>query len=388
MRLVALLLALAWTGIAAADQNSAFQDGMNLGGSLNQGAFSGITSGAAQDKIPAYGTAPGETQYYQGGQGSLSGPGVAKMQNCATSAPDSDPIKRQECEAINFLARNPQIRPQFNLSKTDPMFTNAKNISDNAESFFQSSGMGGTGSSTQCVTTTQTTPGQYTTETCSTIREIGEEQCTMGRVVNVDTDANFQCEQTVKSYEQLTCQKKLNVTVTQIPSCSYGSVIAYSTTDGRDGPYGLDVVQVLGICEFTSNNTLRFRSYAHGGSGACTTFDFYLPATGVSSKTLLGTQQPHWLGYCNTVTAYSLPSPGCNGNNCSYSFLFEWPTRKSCELVETCGFVLGTGWTCTQEYQCTVPSWTVNISVNRPHLDTSVSSSWDNRCSTLEARSQ
>lgn len=216
-----VILMLLWAGAALADQTGAFQDGKGLGSSVNQSAFSGINSGAASDKIPGYGTNPSETQFFQGGQGQLSGPGVAKMQNCATATPDPDPIKRQECEAVNFLARNPQIRPQFNITKSDPMFVKARDIGRNAENIFQSLGInGGTGSSTQCTTKTETTPAQYTTETCSSIKEVGEQQCTMGRVINIDTDANFQCEQTVNGYENLSCTKELIVTSTTKYTCA------------------------------------------------------------------------------------------------------------------------------------------------------------------------
>lgn len=211
MRAVAILM-LFWAGATLADQNGAFQDGKSLGSSVNQGAFSGINSGAASDKIPGYGTNPSETQFFQGGQGQLSGPGISKMQNCATATPDSDPIERQECEAVNFLARNPQIRPQFNITQNDPMILAAKHARNNAESFFQSLGMG-SGSRTQCVTRTETAPAQYMTETCSSIKEVGEQQCTVGRVIDIDTDANFQCEQTINAYESLKCRRGSSVTV-------------------------------------------------------------------------------------------------------------------------------------------------------------------------------
>lgn len=227
---VILLVLLATTGIALADQNSAFQDAKDWAGSTPQSTFSAINSGNMQDKIPGYGTNPAEAQYFQGGQGQLSGPGVGKMQTCATATPDPDPIKRQECEAVNFLARNPQIRPQFNISKNDPMFTKAKNIGNNAESIFQSLGMnGGTGTSTQCTTKTETTPAQYTTETCSSLKEVGQQQCTMGRVINIDADANFQCEQTVNAYETLKCRRSSSVTCTGGgDGCDQGGIVPNS----------------------------------------------------------------------------------------------------------------------------------------------------------------
>jgi hypothetical protein len=208
---VAVLLGLMVGGVAA-NPNDAFQAGKTLGAGAGQRAASQISTGSAADKVPAYGTNPAEAAYFQGGKGDLTGHGITKMQSCATATPDSDPIKRQECEAVNFLARNPNVRPQFDLSN-NPMFDRAKNIRNNAENIFASLGVGGTGSSTQCVPRTITTPAQYSTDTCSSIREVGEQQCTMGRVINIDTDANFQCEQTINAYESLKCRRGSSVTV-------------------------------------------------------------------------------------------------------------------------------------------------------------------------------
>lgn len=105
--------------------------------------FQELGSGAAADKVPAYGASPTEAQLYQGGQGQLTGPGIGKVQNCGSYTPGTNTIANQECEAINFLARNPQIRPQFNITQNDPMVIGAKNARDNAESFFQSIGLDG-----------------------------------------------------------------------------------------------------------------------------------------------------------------------------------------------------------------------------------------------------
>ncbi|MEO1767667.1 hypothetical protein [Thiobacter aerophilum] len=206
MRAVAILM-LFWAGAAIADQTSIFNDAKGFAAGKTVSSYGNINSGAVQDKIPGYGTNPPEAGYFAGGQGQTASFGVTKMQTCATATPDPDPIKRQECEAVNFLARNPQIRPQFNITKHDPMFARARAINQNAEAAAQQFGVNVGGSSTQCTTRTETTPAQYTTETCSSIKEIGEQQCTMGRVITIDTDANFQCEQTQKSYSTQQCSK-------------------------------------------------------------------------------------------------------------------------------------------------------------------------------------
>jgi hypothetical protein len=94
------------------------------------------------------------------------------------------------------------------------MVIGARTARNSAESVFQSSGIsGGMGSNSQCVTRTETTPAQTTTETCSSIRELTTEQCTMGRIINIDSDANFQCDQTINAYETLKCRRGNSVTV-------------------------------------------------------------------------------------------------------------------------------------------------------------------------------
>ncbi len=133
--IISLLLV---TGAASADQTAVFNEAKSFGQSQTQGVYNATKSGVSAGTIPGYGTTPAETQYYQGGQGTLSTPGVAKVQNCAAYSAGSDKIANQECEAVNFLAKNPQIRPQFNIDKNDPMFSTAKAIGNNAESIFES----------------------------------------------------------------------------------------------------------------------------------------------------------------------------------------------------------------------------------------------------------
>jgi len=201
--LLASQLALAQTG----GSQSAFEAGKLLGQGKNQGAFSGITGGSAQDRIPRYGMSTPEASYFAGGKGETAGPGVGKMQSCASYIPGTDKVANQECEAVNLLARNPNVRPRFNIGQNDPMVQKYKQLRDNAEQAFAQFFPGGAGSQSQCVTRNETRPGQYSTGTCVSAQEVGTQQCTMGRVINIDTDANFQCEQTINAYETLKCRR-------------------------------------------------------------------------------------------------------------------------------------------------------------------------------------
>lgn len=266
LRHAVAILMLCWGGLAlAGGLNDSFQQGKDLGGSVVDSGFSGVNSGAAADKVPAYGTNPPETNYYQVGQGDIEGPGAAKIQNCAGYTPGSNEIANQECEAVNFLARNPQIRPQFNITKNDPMILGAKNARNNAESFFQSLGVnGGAGSGTQCTTKTETTPAQYTTQTCSSIKELGTQQCTMGRVISIDDDANFQCNQTLNGYETLTCTRSPQISVT--PGCKDNSDLFVAQSDPCPGC--VDYLVTLLRCDAASNQYVaRFGSRLKNGSG-------------------------------------------------------------------------------------------------------------------------
>lgn len=207
--LLASQLALAQTG----GSQSAFEAGKLLGQGKNQGAFSGITGGSAQDRIPRYGMSTPEASYFAGGKGETAGPGVGKMQSCASYIPGTDKVANQECEAVNLLARNPNVRPRFNIGQNDSMVQKYKQLRDNAEQAFAQFFPGGAGSQSQCVTRNETRPGQYSTGTCVSAQEVGTQQCTMGRAINIDTDANFQCEQTINTHESLKCRRGSSVTV-------------------------------------------------------------------------------------------------------------------------------------------------------------------------------
>ncbi len=61
------------------DPSTAFSDGKSLGsGSINS-AFQGIGNGTGALAVPGYGQNSTQSQYFQNGQGQLSGPGTAKI---------------------------------------------------------------------------------------------------------------------------------------------------------------------------------------------------------------------------------------------------------------------------------------------------------------------
>lgn len=344
-------------GVVHADQNSAFQEANAFAGTKTEWMFSGIGSGAVVDKIPGYGTNPVETQFFQGGQGALSGPGVTKMQNCSNYTPWENKIANQECEAVNFLARNPDVRPQFNIGNNDQMVLGAKNARDNAATVFQSLGIsGGTGSSAQCTTRTETTPAQYTTETCTTLRTIEGQQCTIGRVVNIDADSNFQCDQTVSAYETLRCRRAHSFNIGLVPGCTPGQHINRVTADPCPRCY--DYL----IWDFTCQST--------------------------------GYLMHFWTAYHGTTTQYmdlgTRTVPGAVGTNTGRTLgpnSHEGGYCYSTYYTQVCG---STTCTITAEFynECQGTSYSGNSTFQMPMINGLLGITRTSTCDTLESRSR
>lgn len=222
------------------DATTAFSDGRSLGSGAITGAQQGIGTTNAATVVPGYGQATSQTGLFQGGQGQLSGPGVAKVMDCSTQTPDADAYRRQECDAVNFVANNPSVRPEFSIDRaTDPLITRNNAIAANPT--IQLGGFNIGAATEQCRVVTETTPAVFSTEICteyrpvtsnycSTARQISVDQhhlyqcveqmqtlsnasCYIGRQIAVSTSYNYQCNQTVQGYETLSCRRGVSVTV-------------------------------------------------------------------------------------------------------------------------------------------------------------------------------
>jgi hypothetical protein len=105
------------------------RDGKALGAASLDPSFQGIGRGTAAATVPGFAATAPQSQYFQAGQGQLSGPGVARVTACATLPPEADAYRRQECEAVNFVARNPSLRPAFSIDRAnDPLISRASAV--------------------------------------------------------------------------------------------------------------------------------------------------------------------------------------------------------------------------------------------------------------------
>ena len=204
----------------------AFAEGKALGQGATGAAAGNITNGTIANTVNSfnptyyqYSTTAPETQYFQGGNGDTHTPGANKITSCANDPANPDKFLQQNCEAINYMVRNPTIRPQFTINPNDPMILNSRQITATAGTLAaQSLGFAdpsAMGTFTACQTTTTSTSPTYTTEVCNEYLSSTTNMCIVGRDVVVDAQSNFQCNETANAYETSTCDKTLNVTVTQ-----------------------------------------------------------------------------------------------------------------------------------------------------------------------------
>ena len=196
----------------------AFIDGQATAKSANPSASTNITNGTIATTVNSFNssyynyssTAP-EAGYFMGGSGDTITPGAGKVTVCQTGPVNPNAFLQQNCEAINYMARNPTTRPQFTLTPGDPNVTRSRNIEANPGTLAATSlgyaSPSAIGAFTGCTTQTITKPPNYTSEVCNEYLTTTNHMCIVGRTIVVDADANYQCSQTAKSYESLSCRR-------------------------------------------------------------------------------------------------------------------------------------------------------------------------------------
>ena len=167
------------------DPATAFSDGKALGAGSLAPSFQAIGRGTAAATVPGYGATAPQSQYFQSGQGQLSGPGVARVTACAALPPEVEAYRRQECEAVNFVARNPSQRPAFSIDRAnDPLISRANALARDPTR--ASTGITSASTREQCRVVSETTPASFTRETCNDYRPVSSHFCSTERQIRVD----------------------------------------------------------------------------------------------------------------------------------------------------------------------------------------------------------
>ncbi|VVP32267.1 hypothetical protein [Pseudomonas fluorescens] len=211
------LLALVMSsGQVIADPHS---DGLALGKS-NLSKLSSKVNNANAQSMPHYTNNPPQSGNF--GSSSLFEVGVGRINTCKTAVAGSDKVANQECDAVNFLAKNPENRVKFPVSPNDPIIKGIGNTINNA-----------TGGNVDqvCTTKTTTTPDIYATEVCNEYNLSEAQSCSMGQVVQVDADSNYLCNTTHNSLQTLDCHRGAKPTILQAPQA-----MNYSVDQGQNVP--------------------------------------------------------------------------------------------------------------------------------------------------------
>lgn len=184
----------------AADQNA---EGKTFGKSQLNKIMDSMSDQNAKD-APLYNANPPQKSSY--GAASLFDVGSGRINSCRTSTGTGSRIADQECEAVNFLAKNPENRVRFNLNPSDPAVLASRGHANSAAGMLDLVSGG-----QACTDRTTTTPAERTSETCAEYVPVEEKSCTVGQRVDVNADSNFQCDVTYKAYETLKCERRLTV---------------------------------------------------------------------------------------------------------------------------------------------------------------------------------
>jgi len=190
------------SGQVTADPHS---DGLALGKSNLNKLSSKVNNTNAQG-MPHYTNNPPQSQNF--GSSSLFNVGATRITTCKTAVAGSDKVANQECDAVNFLAKNPEDKVKFPVSPNDPIVKGIGNTINNAT---------GGNVTQQCTTKTTTTPDIYATEVCNEYNLSEAKACTMGQVVEVDADSNYLCNTTHNALQSLDCHRGAMPTILQSP---------------------------------------------------------------------------------------------------------------------------------------------------------------------------
>lgn len=182
-RALSIIAMLSAVGVASAQTITTPADAFNAGkdfANTGKGVAGGKINGATGSNVlPYYSTTAPETANFQEGRNLIGGAGTNKQIQCETyKAPNA--FQQQECDAVNFMSKNPTQRPKFTIDKqTDPILTGSKGVINNPGSI--------PGASTQqCRVERVKNPATYITETCTETQTLEDLSCK--RVLKVACD--------------------------------------------------------------------------------------------------------------------------------------------------------------------------------------------------------
>lgn len=174
----------------AADVTQTFNDAKTWGAQQQTSIPVQINPVTAQTKVPNYQSTSPATNNYGNGNTSLFGLGSSKVTACASNPTDPQ-YSSQECNAVNTVAQSPAQRPQFNITKTDPIMQAGSSVINDPSAIAGSI----QGTYSACTTKTITSPDTMQTQVCNQYLPVQNSNCL--RILVVTCDPPPQTTQTI-----------------------------------------------------------------------------------------------------------------------------------------------------------------------------------------------
>jgi len=327
----------------------------------------GIVSAEKAATLPHYTTNSPVPSLVPGDVG-LGGAGIGKIQGCVGQADN-------ECAAVNFLAKNPDSRLRFNITPSDPSVLAGKHAIDNAGAVYRSLGDGREGGESACTTKTTTTPAQYTTETCTSLRGIEGQECTMGREVVIDAKTNYQCVDTQNSVNAYACKKTLNVSFPNAASIGFTNWPATVTLADGAGGVGENFFRPVASVYLPAGSQGTIQVTGYLSVYAEKNLSIGIDKDGVMQYSALVF---YCDGYCTGTRAFNISANVTGGG--TYRFMvYLWGAYNSDKLAGGSVTFAGNVSVCPSGY-----TW----SASRGGCYGAPVPTWSNECATFEAKAQ
>ncbi len=148
---------------------------------------------------------------YQNGFGNTRASGAVFADDCRVDPNRPDQKDTQQCNALNLLQHAANTSNPYTITDSDPLITINRPIVTNPAS----SGVGNIpslgGQYSACTTETVTTPEEKKKFTCELFAKVDTNSCTVGNVVHFNEHTTYQCDQTVKTRTNKTCERVLTI---------------------------------------------------------------------------------------------------------------------------------------------------------------------------------
>jgi len=181
-----------------------------------------------KDAVPAYTTSsPPQTQYNDG-----------NMFDAAT-------LESVDNEAAQFIKNSHDKRPDFDIDKsTSPIFTKSKTIIDNPQAVIDNL----VGHYGDCDQQGGDPLFNDDIRTCDEYIEISEQSCSVGRVIEVDTDYKYKCS-SKRNYSTHTCDRTLSLTCQAQGNCASGGIVLDSIATDMAWAYSGNILTIGTIAD-------------------------------------------------------------------------------------------------------------------------------------------